>query len=123
MGEVEMEDEEEEEIEESEEEIVEEDDDEKVASTPVKEGGDEVFCICRSSDIERFMIACEKCNEWFHGDCINVSRKKAKSIEEWFCFKCLEKDKKLKKPAKQSSKRKKLLKTHVLEDTGESWQD
>lgn len=145
--EVEMEDEEEEEIEESEEEIIEEDDDEivdKVASTPVKEGDDEVFCICRSSDIERFMIACEKCNEWFHGDCINVSRKKAKSIEEWFCFKCLEKDsklkikykvktvseklhkikeKKLKKPAKQSSKRKKLLKTHVLEDTGESWQD
>merc|ERR1712048_915835 len=139
MGEVEMEDEEEEEIEESEEEIVEEDDDEKVASTPVKEGGDEVFCICRSSDIERFMIACEKCNEWFHGDCINVSRKKAKNIEEWFCSKCLEmdnklkikykvkmgseklhkvKEKKLKKPAKHSGKRKKLS-----GDNGESRQD
>ena len=39
---------------------------------------DEVYCVCRSTDISRFMIGCDKCDEWYHGDCIDVSAEDAK---------------------------------------------
>uniref|UniRef100_A0A1I8G7L5 PHD-type domain-containing protein n=1 Tax=Macrostomum lignano TaxID=282301 RepID=A0A1I8G7L5_9PLAT len=32
-----------------------------------------VYCVCRTSDTRRFMIACDACQEWFHGDCVGVS--------------------------------------------------
>ncbi|KAI1893000.1 hypothetical protein AGOR_G00139290 [Albula goreensis] len=47
-----------------------------------------VYCICRKPDINCFMIGCDNCNEWFHGDCINVTEKMAKAIREWYCEKC-----------------------------------
>ncbi|XP_056447752.1 CXXC-type zinc finger protein 1-like [Gadus chalcogrammus] len=47
-----------------------------------------VYCICRRPDINCFMIGCERCNEWFHGGCVGVSEKTAKSITEWFCQSC-----------------------------------
>jgi hypothetical protein len=31
-----------------------------------------LYCICRSADETRQMIECEKCNEWFHFDCVGV---------------------------------------------------
>ena len=31
-----------------------------------------VYCICRSSD-EQNMIMCDKCEEWYHYNCINLS--------------------------------------------------
>ncbi|XP_030640290.1 CXXC-type zinc finger protein 1a [Chanos chanos] len=54
-----------------------------------------VYCVCRKPDINCFMIGCENCNEWFHGDCINISEKMAKSIREWYCEKCRSKDESL----------------------------
>ncbi|XP_035237858.1 CXXC-type zinc finger protein 1a isoform X3 [Anguilla anguilla] len=51
-----------------------------------------VYCICRKPDINCFMIGCDNCNEWFHGDCINVTEKMAKAIREWYCQKCRGKD-------------------------------
>ncbi|XP_041129583.1 CXXC-type zinc finger protein 1b isoform X1 [Polyodon spathula] len=47
-----------------------------------------VYCICRKPDINCFMIGCDNCNEWFHGYCINVTEKMAKSIREWYCEEC-----------------------------------
>ncbi|KAJ8393490.1 hypothetical protein AAFF_G00059630 [Aldrovandia affinis] len=47
-----------------------------------------VYCICRKPDINCFMIGCDNCNEWFHGDCIHVTEKMAKAIREWYCEKC-----------------------------------
>ncbi|XP_025048349.1 CXXC-type zinc finger protein 1 isoform X5 [Alligator sinensis] len=35
---------------------------------------------------------CDNCNEWFHGDCINITEKMAKAIREWYCLQCREKD-------------------------------
>ncbi|XP_066566218.1 CXXC-type zinc finger protein 1 [Amia ocellicauda] len=51
-----------------------------------------VYCICRKPDINCFMIGCDHCNEWFHGNCINVTEKMAKAIREWYCQKCRDKD-------------------------------
>ncbi|XP_040180280.1 CXXC-type zinc finger protein 1 isoform X3 [Rana temporaria] len=47
-----------------------------------------VYCICRKPDINCFMIGCDHCNEWFHGDCINITEKMAKAIREWYCMTC-----------------------------------
>lgn len=47
-----------------------------------------LYCICRKSDINCFMIGCDNCNEWFHGHCINVTEKMAKAIREWYCQQC-----------------------------------
>ncbi|KAK4469049.1 hypothetical protein MN116_007513 [Schistosoma mekongi] len=48
----------------------------------------EVYCVCRSSDAERFMIACDQCEEWYHGDCINVTPKQAEQIKTFYCPQC-----------------------------------
>ncbi|KAI8511554.1 CXXC-type zinc finger protein 1 [Branchiostoma belcheri] len=50
------------------------------------------YCVCRTSDTDRFMIGCEKCDEWFHGDCIQVSQELARTIKRWYCAACMEKD-------------------------------
>ncbi|CAL8318977.1 unnamed protein product [Merluccius merluccius] len=47
-----------------------------------------VYCVCRRPDINCFMIGCERCNEWFHGECVGVSEKTAKTITVWFCQSC-----------------------------------
>lgn len=52
----------------------------------------EIYCICRSTDISRFMIGCEACNEWYHGDCINVTAEEAQDIKHWYCKPCRVRD-------------------------------
>uniref|UniRef100_V9KTH7 CXXC-type zinc finger protein 1 n=1 Tax=Callorhinchus milii TaxID=7868 RepID=V9KTH7_CALMI len=59
----------------------EEDEEEEKASSPL-------YCICRRPDINCFMIGCDKCNEWFHGDCIHITEKMAKGIRQWYCVQC-----------------------------------
>ncbi|XP_056665110.1 CXXC-type zinc finger protein 1 isoform X5 [Monodelphis domestica] len=54
-----------------------------------------IYCVCRKPDINCFMIGCDNCNEWFHGDCIKITEKMAKAIREWYCLQCREKDPKL----------------------------
>ncbi|CAJ0574505.1 unnamed protein product, partial [Mesorhabditis spiculigera] len=56
----------------------------------------EVYCFCKSSDIKRFMIACEKCDIWFHGDCVKVTKKEGGAIEKWYCSSCITSDPNLK---------------------------
>ncbi|KAM9856007.1 CXXC-type zinc finger protein 1a [Aulostomus maculatus] len=51
-----------------------------------------VYCVCRKPDINCFMIGCDSCTEWFHGSCVGVSEKAAKSIRVWFCPSCRDKN-------------------------------
>lgn len=79
-------------------------------ATLLKQDGQE-YCICRSSDSSRFMMqvfkrkknvlffslfkdfliillfysGCDACEEWYHGDCINITEKEAKYIKQFFC--------------------------------------
>ena len=38
------------------------------------------------------MIGCEHCDEWYHGDCVNVTEKDAKYIKRYYCKECREKN-------------------------------
>lgn len=38
------------------------------------------------------MICCDFCEEWYHGDCINVTEKEAKAIKKYYCDRCREAD-------------------------------
>ncbi|CAK7221180.1 COMPASS (complex proteins associated with Set1p) component [Sporothrix curviconia] len=32
------------------------------------------YCICRGPDDHRWMIQCDDCEDWFHGDCVKISK-------------------------------------------------
>jgi COMPASS component SPP1 len=52
--------------------------------------------------------ACDNCEEWYHGDCINITASEAKSIKRYFCPPCVGKNSDLEieyKKVKPSSKR------------------
>ncbi|VDL60310.1 unnamed protein product [Hymenolepis diminuta] len=61
----------------------------KSGSHEDEEPSDEpLYCICRSSRCDGFMIACDNCEEWFHGECISVTAKQADSIQSYYCQSC-----------------------------------
>ncbi|KAJ3018911.1 hypothetical protein HKX48_002558 [Thoreauomyces humboldtii] len=50
----------------------------------------ELYCICRTPyDGKQFMIACDKCEEWFHGKCVKVKATAANKREKYFCAQCV----------------------------------
>jgi hypothetical protein len=52
----------------------------------------EVYCICKSYDSSRFMIACDECDEWYHGDCVGVTQSLSNKIKVFYCHLCREKN-------------------------------
>ncbi|XP_026814489.1 CXXC-type zinc finger protein 1-like [Rhopalosiphum maidis] len=73
-------------------------------ATLLKQDG-QAYCICRSSDSSRFMIGCDACEDWYHGDCIGITRKQSKLIKHYFCDKCKSEDPSLKTIFKTSLSR------------------
>lgn len=51
------------------------------------EQGD-IYCMCRQGDSGGFMIQCDLCDEWYHGDCVNVTAEMAESFTTYHCSKC-----------------------------------
>ena len=55
-----------------------------------------LWCICREPHSGRFMISCDKCNDWFHGTCVGVTKSMAKELVkkglDWICPKCVRED-------------------------------
>lgn len=61
-----------------------------VADTPTSSNDDgEVFCICRKGDNHTWMIACDGgCEEWFHGNCVNIRERDGELIDKYICPTC-----------------------------------
>lgn len=51
-----------------------------------------LYCICRKPDVDQFMIGCDHCNEWYHGECIGITKQEAKKIKQFCCNACQEKN-------------------------------
>ncbi|XWW93746.1 hypothetical protein V2A60_001683 [Cordyceps javanica] len=50
------------------------------------------YCLCQGPDDHRWMICCEGCDDWFHGECINLSKEVGENlIEKFICPRCTNK--------------------------------
>ena len=49
---------------------------------------DNVWCLCRKGDNEKFMIQCDLCDEWYHGECVNITLKLAETLTKYHCPRC-----------------------------------
>ncbi|KAI4722468.1 hypothetical protein E4T48_01363 [Aureobasidium sp. EXF-10727] len=50
-------------------------------------GDETLYCVCRGPD-RGFMIGCDSCNEWFHGECVGISQEEGSSLDEYTCPEC-----------------------------------
>ncbi|KAI1417425.1 hypothetical protein F5Y13DRAFT_84978 [Hypoxylon sp. FL1857] len=47
------------------------------------------YCICRGPDDHRWMISCDVCEDWFHGECVNLDKDIGeKLVERFVCPNC-----------------------------------
>ncbi|KAK7127884.1 hypothetical protein R3I93_020458 [Phoxinus phoxinus] len=71
------------------------DDDESSSSSDCDSDGydpNALYCICRQKHNKRFMICCDRCEEWFHGDCVGISEARGRLMErngeDYVCPNC-----------------------------------
>lgn len=59
------------------------------AVLPVEANSTEIIrCICDHPTVDygAFMIACDQCGVWFHGNCVGIAE--SDQVEEWYCSSC-----------------------------------
>ncbi|KAF7655303.1 hypothetical protein LDENG_00058040 [Lucifuga dentata] len=62
-----------------------------------------LYCICRQKHNKRFMICCDRCEEWFHGDCVGITEARGRLMErngeDYICPNCTIKKNQVVRPA------------------------
>uniref|UniRef100_A0A4W4FHI6 PHD-type domain-containing protein n=1 Tax=Electrophorus electricus TaxID=8005 RepID=A0A4W4FHI6_ELEEL len=76
----------------------EDDDDDSSSSSSSSESDNDgydpnaLYCICRQKHNKRFMICCDRCEEWFHGDCVGITEARGRLMErnseDYVCPNC-----------------------------------
>ncbi|KAM7423262.1 hypothetical protein PAMA_011013 [Pampus argenteus] len=76
------------------------------SSVESDEGGydpNALYCICRQKHNKRFMICCDRCEEWFHGDCVGITEARGRLMErngeDYICPNCTAKKNQVVRPA------------------------
>jgi COMPASS component SPP1 len=50
-----------------------------------------LYCICKKPDNHKWMIGCDGgCDDWFHGDCVNMKQADEKLVDKFICPMCEE---------------------------------
>ncbi|CAG8701251.1 6435_t:CDS:2, partial [Cetraspora pellucida] len=62
----------------------------KMAIDEPERTGEQLYCVCRSSDGQSFMIECDNCDEWFHGACVKISSEESLMVDKFYCPNCTE---------------------------------
>lgn len=51
---------------------------------------DKLYCVCKTSyDEDRVMIACDRCDEWYHTQCVNMPDLEVDLVDQFFCPPCI----------------------------------
>ncbi|KAH9898441.1 hypothetical protein C8Q73DRAFT_744400 [Cubamyces lactineus] len=51
---------------------------------------DKLYCICKTSyDEDKVMIACDRCDEWYHTQCLNMNDLEVDLIDQFVCPPCI----------------------------------
>eukprot|EP01113_Clastostelium_recurvatum_P032091 TRINITY_DN4075_c0_g1_i4.p1 TRINITY_DN4075_c0_g1~~TRINITY_DN4075_c0_g1_i4.p1 ORF type:complete len:880 (+),score=286.66 TRINITY_DN4075_c0_g1_i4:290-2641(+) len=64
------------------------------SATTAKEASAPLYCMCRrpwDPENDLFMICCDGCDEWYHGECVGISEKEGKKMKTYTCPKCIKK--------------------------------
>ena len=54
-----------------------------------EESVEEVYCVCRGKDDGRPMVQCDQCWQWYHCDCMGLTREKARDMKIFECPDCV----------------------------------
>ena len=47
------------------------------------------YCVCRGPDDHRWMIQCDGCEDWFHGECVHITKEVGETlIQSYVCPNC-----------------------------------
>ena len=59
-----------------------------LSETPTPSWKKNAYCFCRKADDGAFMIQCDGCDEWFHGNCVRITPAEGMNIDKFFCPFC-----------------------------------
>lgn len=55
----------------------------------IMEDSNEIYCVCRRGYTEgEFMIECDICDEWYHGECVGITPELAETLRTYECPRC-----------------------------------
>ncbi|KAI0704856.1 hypothetical protein BC835DRAFT_1261705, partial [Cytidiella melzeri] len=66
--------------------------DKKASDEPEEEpvDDDKLYCICKTKyDEDRVMIACDRCDEWYHTQCVNMPDLEVDLVDQFICPICI----------------------------------
>ncbi|EPX71831.1 Set1C PHD Finger protein Spf1 [Schizosaccharomyces octosporus yFS286] len=46
------------------------------------------YCLCKGPDDGRWMLGCDGCEDWFHGECVNIPESYDELTVQYFCPSC-----------------------------------
>lgn len=50
---------------------------------------EELYCLCKTPyDESRFYVGCDRCQDWFHCECVGITQKEADELDSYICPKC-----------------------------------
>ncbi|KAF5377475.1 hypothetical protein D9615_005365 [Tricholomella constricta] len=54
---------------------------------------DKLYCVCKTKyDEDRFMIACDRCDDWYHTQCVNMPDLEVDLVDLFVCPLCIKKN-------------------------------